>query len=284
MNCLHLIPRGGIANRIRAIVSALWMTERLGAEFFVTWRPEDSLPAAWEDLYEGTLPSPPSGLADRRTLRLEEATFLDLGDPPVQETDVLELRTCHAFSFRPEIRALSYRFWAAVRPYLLRLTPTSDVRALADGVFRQFGQDVLGAHIRTGGGKIPFNTPNRATREVFFAEIDRIREETPGTQVYLAADSAETVVAARDRYGPALIAMDDHIGWDFRTTDSVQAVKVAMAELVLLSRTGKLLGTYFSSFAVLAGAMGALPYKELCKPDGHSRWRQFEPGPMEVGD
>jgi hypothetical protein len=284
MNCVHLVPHGGIANRVRAIVSALWMTERLDTELFVTWRPGRFLQASWEDLYEGSLPSPPPGLDERDTLLLEDPTFIDPTDPAVRATDVLELSTCHAFSFRPEIRALSYRFWAAVRPFLLRLTPSPEVRALADRVARRFGPDVLGAHLRTGGGAIQFTTPNRAAREVFFTEIDRIREETPRMQVYLASDSPDDVAAARARYGTDLIAMDDHVDWDFRTTDSADDGKVALAELILLSRTQKLLGTYFSSFAVLAGAMGALPYKELCKPEKDPRWRQFEREPFEAGD
>jgi len=259
MNCLHLVPKGGIANRVRALVSALWMTERLGTELFVTWRSEKFLPASWEDLYEGTLPSPPPSLEERDTLRLEEPTFIDLSDPDVKTIDVLEVRTCHGFSFRPEIRALSYRFWAAVRPYLLRLTPSPEVLILADRIARHFGPHVLGVHLRTGGGAIEFRTPRRAMRDEFFTEIDRIREKAPRMQ-------------------------DDFVHRDFRTTDSVEDVQVALAELVLLSRTERLLGTFFSSFGVLAGAMGALPYKELCKPDKESRWRQFEPKPFEAGD
>jgi hypothetical protein len=78
--------------------------------------------------------------------------------------------------------------------------------------------------------------------------------------------------------------MDDHLDRDFRTRDSAEDAKVAMAEILLLSRTDKLLGTFFSSFAALAGAMGGLPYKELCKPDKEPRWRQFEREPFEVGD
>jgi len=284
MNCLHLVPKGGIANRVRALVSALWMTERLGTELFVTWRSEKFLPASWEDLYEGTLPSPPPSLEERDTLRLEEPTFIDLSDPDVKTIDVLEVRTCHGFSFRPEIRALSYRFWAAVRPYLLRLTPSPEVLILADRIARHFGPHVLGVHLRTGGGAIEFRTPRRAMRDEFFTEIDRIREKAPRMQVYLASDSVEHIVAARARYEGALIAMDDFVHRDFRTTDSVEDVQVALAELVLLSRTERLLGTFFSSFGVLAGAMGALPYKELCKPDKESRWRQFEPKPFEAGD
>jgi hypothetical protein len=30
--------------------------------------------------------------------------------------------------------------------------------------------------------------------------------------------------------------------------------------------------------------MGALPYKELCKPDREPRWRQFEREPFEAED
>ena len=134
------------------------------------------------------------------------------------------------------------------------------------------------------GGAIEFETPNRATRDVFFDEIDRVLAEEPETQIYLASDSVEHISAARARYGTALITMDDHVDGNFRTTDTIESVQVALAEIVLLSRTEKILGTYFSSFAALAAAMGALPYKELCKLDKPPRWRQFAREPFAAGD
>jgi hypothetical protein len=260
------------------------MADRLGLELVVTWRPGPFLSASWEDLYTSMLPAPPRGMETRDTLVLKDPVFIDPTDPAIRAADVIELRTCMGVSFRPDIGALSYRFWGAVRPYLLRLTPSPHVHRFVDPVAARFGPHVLGVHARIGGGAIGFNTPNLATQDAFFSEIDLLLSETPDMRVYLAADSADIVAAARTRYGAALIAMDDFLDRDFRTTDSVDDVQVALAEIVLLSRTERLLGTFYSSFGALAGAMGAIPYKELCKPDKAPRWRQFAPGPIEPGD
>jgi hypothetical protein len=279
MNCVHLIPRAGLANRLRALVSAQWLSARLQKELYVTWEPDVFLPGSWEDLFEERLSSPPRGIKERDTLQLEEPTFIDPNDPTIQAADVLELRTCQAFSFRPEIKALSYRFWAEVRSHLLRLTPVEEVRSLVDRVFPHFGPHVLGVHIRIGGSRLEFLTPHRATPGAFFAEIESILAETPTTRIYLASDSFKTVSDARERFGDAVITMDAFVERDFRTTDSIEDIQVALAELVLLSRTNRILGTFFSSFGLLAGAMGALPYKELCMPHQESCWRQIEPRP-----
>jgi hypothetical protein len=284
MNVLHIVPQGGIANRVRAIISAQWMTERLGTELAVTWHSDAAIPASWNDLYEGPLPSPPPGLETRETLHLRNPAFIDPSDPAVRAADVVELRTCMACSFRPDIEALSYRFWAAVHPHLRGLTPCSEVRSLVDPIADRFGTHVLGVHIRTGGGAIGFKERYRATREAFFDEINRLRDETPGLQIYLASDAIDTAVAARARFGAALITMDDHVERDFRTTDTVEDLQVALAEIVLLSRTQRVLGTYYSSFAALAGAMGALPYKEMFRPDGDERFHTFKREAFEVGD
>lgn len=277
-------PIGGLCNRLRVISSFQVLARYTGRELRVCWRP--SVGFSDEDLSE---------LFDNQFARLGESEFDQLcedalclhdaiipgwegeriwhGDPVAGMRDVLDPNARPVIAYRGlfAVDGLVGRDAATQLPmsfpadYLAELRtwrPVAPLRRVVDELAVRFDSRTVGVHARRGDAVIHHRLGRyfrQSSDAEFFARMDRLLRDDPGTTFFLATDSAETDARFRERYGSVL-----RTNRAKRFVDSVPAQpkenqRDAVVDLFTLARTRHVLGTCYSSFSTAAAELGDLP-------------------------
>lgn len=267
------LPTGGIGNRLLGITSTLAVAERCSLPFAMLWEPGMSFDGTgWHDLfaneyelidreaYEAAIeqgaPLVSGWLADDsresaraigRQMRERGFVFDDAGrnlDALLRGRGV-RIRGC---------RSIRNRLYGELRP---AQPIAAEVSAFARLFFD--GHDVIGVHIRRGDA---LSGPYReeylpSTDEAFRRAIER--EAGPRTRFFLATDSAETQARFRGEYGDRIICYEKtFVESVFGELKSGQ--HAALVEMLLLSRTRRVIGTRWSTFGGMAARLGGIPF------------------------
>lgn len=97
---------------------------------------------------------------------------------------------------------------------------------------------------------------------LFLEKIDYEIDSYGDTHFFLSTDDETTREYMLKRYGDRIITRKD-IGDRYTLRGEVDAV----ADLLLLSQTSKIYGSYWSSFSEVAAAIGHVPLEILCRSD-----------------
>jgi hypothetical protein len=257
-------PQGGLANRLRSLASAMWAAEELGLKLVVSWQPDELLGSPIEALFRNHFHGPNPQLSSVSTIYYEEPTALNLDEPKQGDPDeVIEISSCQAFGFKPEMEAYTRPFWTGLRGYLRRLKPIRDISKMVGRVSSTFGRETLGVHVRSGRGGMKFDQASHIQNDIFFAEIDEILDRKPDTRIFLACDSPEVVGEFREYLGGKITTLFGSWGDTLPGVVDPEGMKMALADLLLLSKTRRILGSYFSSFSEIAAVLGACPVKRI---------------------
>ncbi len=231
----------GMANRIRALVSAICLAEDLDRNLHVIWSANDpACMARFESLWERS--------------SLPRWVTVDMG--PLLEPGVMVLnpRDMEEYVKRGDTRPIrSYgHFHQTDMPrwlsYLRKLQPSIHVApALATPFFSE-KVPIVGVHIRRGDHV-------KARKESpLSAFLEAMRNEPATTKFFLATDDAVERRAIETEFSGRI--------WSPATTLSrmtQKGMQDAVIDFLGLSRCSKLLGSYDSSFSQLAALYGNKP-------------------------
>jgi hypothetical protein len=157
---------------------------------------------------------------------------------------------------------MSYEtFWQHFLCFTRRLKIKADLQEIIDEFVSQYWQPgIVGLHLRRTDHIKMFSkrtsvAPYLSTNEKFFQAIDR--EITQGTgNFFLATDDWETRKIFESRFVGKTIAYNGQFDTSvFRQT----SVQDALIDLYLLSKTRKIVGSYYSSFSEFASYVGNIP-------------------------
>lgn len=257
----------GLSNRLRALISAKLLAEKSGRELLLIWTPDMHCNAAFPDLFlnkdiEVRTTSDGIDLANADVYNYmdneagaEKNKYIDDNSP----RDIY-VRSAYVLNHR-------YSDWNAENEVLKTLTFHETVHRIVDG-YDVSGS--IGVHIRMGGGKghdkTPWNRPanwsqdgqekmyywrERSHYTVFMEEIDRLLDKEPDLTFFLATDNQETYDLFIRKYGNKISYVKRDV-----FDRSVAQQQFALIDMVLLSRTKYILGSYWSSFTELAQRLG----------------------------
>ncbi len=264
------VPVGGLANRMRATLSAMALAEASGLELKVIWFRDWALHAAFHSLFA------PQDLPAR--VRITEASARDLlvYDRPRRKNFYIPrgiqrclFRSCLYEHQIDGLRQEHFDFsrWAAqgnvyMASYLPFFPYPADwlrtvfrpVPQVASEINRRsaaFTSYTVGVHIRRTDNALSIE---HSPIELFFGCIDKEQVGHPDMCIYLATDSEEVKQAMRMRYGKRVICAESKA--DRSTTAGICG---GIADLYTLSRTQKVYGSFHSSFSELAAELGNIP-------------------------
>lgn len=268
---LTFIPVGGLANRMRAIASALTMARLADRRVSVVWFRDWALNAPFNALFE------PFGEPD---LTLREAALSDLltVDRPRRRNLMLPAlwqrcrysRRIYERTVTPLCReGFDFAGWAAApgKGYMASYSdfmtypdallarlfrPVAEVRdevsrrlsAAADG-------EVVGVHIRRTDNA---ESIARSPLSLFFDRLDAEVGRDAATHVYLATDSEEVKAEMRRRYGPGRILTAPRAA----DRSTVGGIRDGIADLYTLAATARIYGSAGSTFSTMAGRLGGI--------------------------
>ena len=258
---LHLVPLGGLCNRMRAIDSALALAQAQNRRLRIYWMERENLKCPFNSLFEPFTDSN-VGVFERKKPPRRFLYIKPLVTRLLKGTNALESRFAS-----PEYERLISTNFDALRAHDLDIMtfinfysnpdPYSSfkpIREILDLIAERtsdFDPNTVGVHIRrTDHVKAIANSPD----EAFFHAMDNELHLTPSTRFYLATDSMQVKETFKARYGEKIVATEFEAN-----RSSIEGIREAVVELYSLSGTKKIIGSQVSSFSTTAAEIGKIP-------------------------
>ncbi len=276
MNTITLVPVGGLANRMRAVASAVTLMQKCKGEVKVVWFRDWALNAPFKELFE-PVDMPDVSLVegncvnwlmyDRPRKRnfwipsLFQSLYYNyrLYENQVEEcfgwNDALEKSVSSGRSYI----AAFYQLVAYDNEMVQRLfRPVKSVREAIDRRCAPFSSYTIGMHIRRTDNVVAIQ---RSPLELFFKVVDTELAAHPDLRVYLATDSEDVKAQMRERYGARIITASSAAD-----RNSIEGIRDGIVDMYSLARTQKIYGSSGSSFSELASQLGNVPL-EMVRAD-----------------
>jgi len=278
---ITLIPYGGLANRMKAIEALIALMEDTGVHGTSIWFKHVGLNCSFERLFQPL---------DVPNLTFRDASFADylLNDRPRKKNlylpyllekirfdsclheDEVTQKTYNNFDFRQWVLSNRRTFLSACLQFysskrgerFSSFNPIPQLQERINERCENFSNHTIGVHIRRADNT--FSIKNSPT-ELF---IQRMKEEANkhgDVRFYLASDSP----AEKKKL---ISVFDDRIitDWSPVSRSTAQGVQDALVELYALSRTRKIIGSYYSSYSATAAEIGKIPHEVIQQQEKNS--------------
>lgn len=269
MRKLMFIPVGGLANRMRAVSSAVSLAQKTDSIIKIVWFQDWALHAPFNALFYPI---------NNQHIHLREATIIDhiLYDRPRKRNmnipqffQKILFQSClyekaitplckQQFDFKNWIQQenvymASYSNFFDYSYELLRqlFRPLPIIQNRIDYLCNQFSSYTFGVHIRRTDNLASIE---RSPIELFLAAIDKEIDLHADASFYLATDSESVKQQLQNRYGKRLLFSTEKAD-----RGSITGIQGGIAEMYILARTQKIYGSFQSSFSELAAQLGDIP-------------------------
>lgn len=252
---ITLVPHAGLCNRICAITSgALYAQHNPDIKMRILWNKTRDCCAKFSDLFKqpesikieelrGLINYP----AGKRNLYLPHLLRLFYYDKIIN--DGFGQRDHFEESVKGKDRVYVYSY-SHFNQYCLReslanfLRPTEELQQRIDSEISTWGGHNIGIHVRRTD-----NVPaaQNSTLEKYFRAMDLEIKKYPDCCFYVASDDESVKDEMRVKYGDRINTLNLCL-----ERNSVQGMKDAVVELWLLASTSKILGSFYSSYSMVA--------------------------------
>ena len=272
-------PCAGLGNRFLGMASAYHWAKQTGDELTVLWKTERVMGAVNEAVFSlpedikiihakdfGYMDKPFSTLKYQlleKKLRKKADYFSDVGttyDLFVEKGNAYyeEVMKNNDLKF---IRAFSqfHDFNGIERP-LEFIKPVKYVSDKADAVIENIDSaSNIGVHIRRTDNQVCINN---SPIEVFIDAMEKEIENDSRATFYIASDDLETILELKKRFGERVYYMSEK---NFER-DSDKGIADAFAELICLSHSKKIIGSFYSTYSRIAAMLSGIEL-EVVKKD-----------------
>ncbi len=262
---ITLVPVGGLANRMKAMDSAIALAGKVQADLRIIWYKDQGLNCRFDELFQ------PLSV---QQVRLKEASFLDLwiNDRPrkknffvprlfqnllfkdcIYEAEVTR-RMHQGFDFEKWARNHSVYLASCVyffpseekKPFDV-FTPIAPLQEEINRRSTLFNAHTIGIHIRRTDN---FISIKESPTELFVEEIKKEIKRCEDANFYLASDSEEDKRILCSAFGNRIRTSDKAAD-----RNSVNGMQDALIEMYTLARTKKILGSAQSSYSETAAQL-----------------------------
>lgn len=251
---LIIQPIGGLCNRMRAINSARILAKKRGQSLKVIWNVNAELGCPFEALFE--IPDDFS-VMNIRSKWNPAKLFYQFSRRQLGNEEIRSVRTDgnlpDAFT-----ASLPRRLYIATEEHFFVnhdyscFVPTQEIQERIAGICRQFSSHNIGVHIRrTDNGP----AISKSSTQAFLSSMEKELALHPDTMFYLATDDMQEEAALRKAFPAKIISNETRN----LSRDSIDGIKDALLDLMCLSRTDKIIGSYFSSFTDIAADLRGIP-------------------------
>lgn len=268
---IYLIPIGGLSNRIRAINAAIQLKDKVGKSLTIVWMQDELLNCTFAELFQPLQGAVVMDEPIRNKMLWFHPSVLK---PPFRQlTRLLQYIKFDVLLFQKDLNPFwypdlsdelilkklkdkkkiflqtDYNFFGHKKNFLF---PGNDIESRLTEMTKVFSDHTIGVHIRrTDHGLAIANSTNEAFARLMDEEIKKDERTT----FYLASDDEEVKNDFKGRFSSRLITFEVD-----NRRNSHTGIKDAYLEILCLSKTSKIIGSYQSSFSMLAATLGG---KEL---------------------
>lgn len=284
---LVINPIGGLANRMRALASGITLAKEIGCDYRIVWMCNSELNATMEDIFN--LPDDvktrikyPSNITyslkysapRKKNLYLSQfiapllfgKAFRDSSPKflrMIQDNDYESIKDITASTLHSgkDVLIQSGLNYYPFSTHLYRsiFKATDEIEKKADSIMNILGEEAIGFHIRRTDNK---ESIKHSPDALFMSEMDAKISENPKVKFYLATDDERTKKEFSGKYGDRIVfskkAANRH---------TMEGIKQAATEMLVLSKTRRIVGSYYSSFSEAAAILGDKEIIQLYETD-----------------
>lgn len=243
-------PYNGLSNRMRSINSGLALSKKANKPLVIIWRNDDYFNCPFNKLL--TLPGQVKVIDCQYGLmsfiqRFRALLYRVYSDRVIIETSATDRAGEDYLSIALRHRSVyigtGYKFYEY--PNFNDLKPIKDIQKDVEEVANKFGDNTIGVHIRRGDHG-PASLYSKT--DYFIAMMKDEINKNKNVRFFVASDSAEEKERLRQLFGERVIT------YSVKSFDrnSINGNQAALVELLSLSKTKKILGSYYSSFSSVA--------------------------------
>ena len=255
-----LEPLGGLANRMRVIASGIWLKEKLQTELTVVWNENYELNCSYNLLFEDN--GAFSILKKERkynyiktstqtSLTKKISTYIVnklIGiDYCIQESDLYKIVSKDIYEAvkKPKITYIQTCQEFGDNLFAFQyFTPVLSIIDKIDSVTNAFTPFTIGIHIRRTDN---MNYIKYSPLDLFINEMKKELGTQKDTTFFLCTDDQEVEDTIITIFGEKVITYKKKI-----SRQTSRGMQDAVVDLYCLSKTQKILGSYWSSFAEIA--------------------------------
>ena len=247
-------PIGGLCNRMRAINSARVLAKKRGETLKVIWNVNPELGCPFEELFQKT---DAFSLRNIHSKWDPQKVFYQLTRMAVGNEELRANRTEQGL---PDayVASLPQNLYIATEEHFFPchdyspFQPTTEIADRVNAITAGFKSHNVGIHIRRTDNKPAIG---KSSTQSFIDAMQKELSIDPSTMFYLATDDLSEEANLRRVFPDRIISNETR---DL-SRDSVNGVKDALLDLMCLSKTDKIIGSYFSSFTDIAADINGIP-------------------------
>ena len=272
MNRLVVAPISGLGNRMRVVASLhrLLREKKLDAKVQIAWQKANDFGATFDEIFERT--------AAFENYQLSIINYQLKYAPASKQNLLLPLLWRKACGFKelrnfcaqgiddlPRLSAMHSRLYVSTC-YAFCDYANADLRQCfrplprllerIDAMAMEFAPKTIGVHVRRGDN---VEAGTHSPLALFEQRIDSLLDDG-WERVFLATDSDDVRSHFAQRYGDRLLTLRPNLQRSRR-----EGIEDAVVDLYCLSRTGRILGSYYSSYSGAAAELGDLELEIIRK-------------------
>jgi hypothetical protein len=264
-------PMGGLANRIRAVDSAMHLADAQQRPLRLVWESSFELNCRFDRLF-----TPPAGVQvlethrgplAKRAFERAQRTLRRLGvavpwgyDHHVLGGEAEQAAPVAAIARSRRCYIATPNRFAPANGFFQRVRPLPAIEARIQALATQLGPHSLGVHIRRSDNA---NAIRHSPSAGFHAVIDQAIAAQPALTIYLATDSADEQRTIEARYPGRVLCPPKTLD-----RNSEAGIIDALVDLYTLAATQRIVGSHFSSFSEVAAEVRGTPLEQVYRPAG----------------
>lgn len=258
---ITFVPVGGLANRMRAIHSAISLAEN--DEVQICWFKDKGLNCCFHQLFQPisftNVKLKEANLWDK--LLLDRPRRKNLHFPKLYQT--IWFDAC-LYEHQTHKKHIDYKQWKLSHNSIYMASynqfyqpsyklsdifiPNNEIMQKIETICTSHSTNTIGIHIRRGDHEIAIR---KSPIHLFTEAMEKAIEQEEQTNFYLATDSESDKQLLIEKFGNRIITSPYPA-----ERNTIEGMKNAVVDLYALSRTQTILGSYYSSFSEIAAELG----------------------------
>lgn len=268
---------GGIGNRFKGLISILRLSEHLGREPLLHWPKNVLMGCDFNKLFDYKIKEISKEEVERIKKEGDSEIYRDWLDNRYVKNKYLVIQCWRFLMKKGELQKRFAKVYPTMKgnnidfeygrvpeevkqdvlKWIKKVEVKQDILKQVDEFYKKNNiVDLIGIHLRrTDFKQSPDGRGEISTDESLFQKIDEILKKNPNQKFFLCTDSKETENLVKNKYKDKIIIYPKTkaVEWDMTKPE---ASRCALIEVLLLSKTKKILGTYLSTFTELAWWFG----------------------------
>lgn len=253
---------GGISNRLKCLISMWRISDKFDGKLYLYWIKNHTCGANFSDLFENDFKKVTKEQLERlpkKKYTLSETfRFIPIGDE-ISNGFAKVSPTKRGNNIDFEFERIPKEVRENILVYLKQIKPIEKIRKMVDYLSKKYDvENLVGVHVRRDDfmiGKERLGEVSSDNR--FFKKMKEILSFSPSTKFLLCTDCQETENKFKREFGNMVIIYPKKN----RDRTTVLNTQQGLIDLLLLSKTKHIIGTYRSTFNELAWWFGGCKAK-----------------------